>query len=73
MEKTLFSKDLPPCDIANLLAESYLHSHQGAFMFMYRVEFLDIFRQFPVNILMLSWRQKQWLASAPTIGPEHPR
>ena len=57
-------EDLPPPEIAYLLAEACFHSLQGAFMFNYRAEFLETLSQFPRNRPTLSWRERQWLATA---------
>jgi hypothetical protein len=57
-------EDIPPPEIAYLLAEACFHSLQGAFMFNYRAEFLETLSRFPPNRPTLSWRQRQWLATA---------
>lgn len=57
-------EDIPPPEIAYLLSEACFHSLQGAFMFNYRAEFLETLSQFPSNRPTLSWRQRQWLATA---------
>lgn len=63
-EDILVSEDIPPPEVAHLLAEACFHSLQGAFMFIYRAEFLDTLSHFPPNRPVLTWRQRQWLAIA---------
>ena len=63
-EDIIVSEDIPPPEVAYLLAEACFHSLQGAFMFMYRAEFLETLSHFPSNRPVLTWRQRQWLASA---------
>jgi hypothetical protein len=57
-------EDIPSPETAYLLAEACFHSLQGAFMFNYRAEFLETLSHFPSNRPTLSWRQRQWLATA---------
>jgi hypothetical protein len=63
-EDIIVSEDIPPPEVAYLLAEACFHSLQGAFMFIYRAEFLETLSHFPPHRPVLTWRQRQWLASA---------
>lgn len=64
VDEDVVSEDIPPPEIAYLLAEACFHSLQGAFMFNYRAEFLETLSHFPPNRPTLSWTQRQWLATA---------